>query len=284
MVCATCCHICQWYLPLFAKEDLPDGIYIRLRSDVSLFNLRRLLARTKTIEELITDLLFADDCGLLAHTEQALQHIVNHFSDAAKDWLSLLTISLRKTEVLYQVPSRETYISRHISIDGTNLNAVEHFTYLGSVISSDATVSKNLDNCLSKANSCFGRLSKRVWQSHSLRLSTKIQVYGAVAVPTLPVRCRDLGSLTEADQATGAVSPMLLELHTWHQMARPRVERRSPLESQPSQHRVHLAAGVATMGWPRHKGRRRTHAKSSLLQRTPRRKTRSWCSKKALQR
>ena len=28
-------------------------------------------------------------------------------------------------------------------------------------------------------------------------------------------------SLKEADQATGAVSPMLLALHPWHQMARP---------------------------------------------------------------
>ena len=42
------------------NEDLPDGIYIRLRTDDSLSNLRRLLVRTKTIEELITELLFAD--------------------------------------------------------------------------------------------------------------------------------------------------------------------------------------------------------------------------------
>ena len=35
------------------------------------------------------------------------------------------------------------------------------------------------------------------------------------------VRCRDLGSLSEADQATGAVSPTLFALHPWHQMARP---------------------------------------------------------------
>ncbi|WP_295438499.1 hypothetical protein, partial [Thiolapillus sp.] len=92
---------------------------------------------------------------------------------------------LKKTEVLYQPPPREAYSPPHISIDGTNLNAVEHFTYLGSVISNDATVSKDLDNRLSKASSSFGRLSKRVWQSHSLRLSTKIQVYRAVVVPTL---------------------------------------------------------------------------------------------------
>ena len=75
--------------------------------------------------------------------------------------------------------------SHQISINGTNLNAVEHFTYLGSVISTDATVSKDLDNRFSKASSSFGSLSKRVWQSHSLCLSTKIHKDLAVVIPTL---------------------------------------------------------------------------------------------------
>ena len=87
--------------------------------------------------------------------------------------------------MLYQPPPLEGYSSAHISTDGTNLKAVGHFTYLCSVISSDATVRKDLDNRLSKVSSSFGRLSKRVWQSHSPRLSTKIQVYRAVVVPTL---------------------------------------------------------------------------------------------------
>ena len=55
-----------------AKEDLLVSVYIRFRTDRSLFNFRCLLARTKTIDELITELLFADDCALLAHTEEAL--------------------------------------------------------------------------------------------------------------------------------------------------------------------------------------------------------------------
>ena len=54
----------------------------------------------------------------------------------------------------------------------------------GSVNSNDVTVSRDLDNHLSKASSSSGRLSKRVWQSHLLRLCMKIQVYKAV-VPTL---------------------------------------------------------------------------------------------------
>ena len=62
---------------------------------------------------------------------------------------------------------------------------MEHFTYLGSVISNDATISKDLDNRLSKASSSFGRLSKIVWQSRSLRLSTTIQVYRADVISNL---------------------------------------------------------------------------------------------------
>ena len=110
----------------------------------------------KTIKELITELLFADNCALLAHTEEALQHIVNRFSDAAKNFR--LTISLKKTEMLYQPPPHVAYSPPHISINGTNLNTVEHFTYLGSVISNDAAVCKDLDNLLLEASSSFGRL------------------------------------------------------------------------------------------------------------------------------
>ena len=87
--------------------------------------------------------------------------------------------------MLYQLPQREANSPRLISTNGTNRNAVEHFTLLGSVISENASVNKDLDNRLSKASSSFGRLSKRVWQSHSLRLSTKLQVYRAVVVTTL---------------------------------------------------------------------------------------------------
>ena len=59
-----------------AKEDLPESIYIRFLTgqfDLCLF------AHMKTMEELITELLFADDCTLLMYTEEALQHIINSF-------------------------------------------------------------------------------------------------------------------------------------------------------------------------------------------------------------
>ena len=80
-----------------AKECLPDGIYIHFLTDGSLFNLWRLLTCIKTIGE-----LFAEACTLLTHKEKALQYIINRLCGAAVNFG--LTISLKKTEVLYQPP------------------------------------------------------------------------------------------------------------------------------------------------------------------------------------
>ena len=76
----------------------------------------------------------------------------------------------------------------------------------------------------------------------------------------------------------GAVSLTLLALRPWHPMARPRVTRRSPQESQPSQHRVHLASRSLELGLP---SARVENMQGSLLQRVPIRKSKPWCSRKA---
>ena len=55
-----------------AKEDLPDGIFIRFRTDGNLVNLWHLFTRTKTVDGLIIQLLFADDCAFLAYTVEAV--------------------------------------------------------------------------------------------------------------------------------------------------------------------------------------------------------------------
>ena len=102
-----------------ATEDLndDDSIYIRYRLDGNLFNLRRLQAHTKTQEQLIRDLLFADDAALVAHTERARQRLTSCFAEAAQ--LFGLEISLKKTEVLHQPAPQEEYHPPHISIDET---------------------------------------------------------------------------------------------------------------------------------------------------------------------
>ncbi|KAL8610931.1 hypothetical protein ACOMHN_042548 [Nucella lapillus] len=87
--------------------------------DRSLFDIRRLSTKTKKIKKLILEALFANDGALMAHTESALQLIVNKFAEASR--LFGLTISLDKTDVLFQPSPLTTGRHPSISIEGMEL-------------------------------------------------------------------------------------------------------------------------------------------------------------------
>ena len=171
-----------------ALGDLDRGIYIKYRLDGSLFDLRRLNAKTRTVERLVIDALFADDCALMAHTEVDLQFIVSKFAEASQ--LFGLTISLGKTEVLYQPsPGPTVQPPPTITIGDTTLKTVEHFKYLGSVISSDGSLDREISARISKASQALGRLRTRVMTHKSIKLDTKIKVYKAVVLTSLLYGC-----------------------------------------------------------------------------------------------
>ncbi|XP_019336920.1 neuronal membrane glycoprotein M6-a isoform X1 [Alligator mississippiensis] len=68
------------------------GVYIHFWRDRNLFNLRCLQAHIKTSQQLIHELLFADDCALVGHTQYNLQLMTTYFATAIQ--LLGLTICL----------------------------------------------------------------------------------------------------------------------------------------------------------------------------------------------
>ena len=89
-------------------------IYIRFRTTRKLFNLRRLQATTKVVEELIRELLQADDCTLFAHSEMKRQEMSDLISAAAVSFG--LTINLAKTELMHQRPPNATSSQTEVNI------------------------------------------------------------------------------------------------------------------------------------------------------------------------
>ena len=143
-------HLYFTQVILHATRDKLDlGIYIRYRLDWSLFD-QYLTAKTKTLERLLLEALFADNCALMAHNVHHVQVIVDVFSEATKHFG--LTSSLSKTEVLLQPAPATRPQKPCITIDGTQLKNVESFKYLGSIISNDGTLDREITTMIQKAS------------------------------------------------------------------------------------------------------------------------------------
>ena len=81
------------------------------------------------------------------------------------------------------------YTAPTITIDNNPLNVVDKFTYLGSTISQNALIDDEISARIGKASGSFGKIIKRLWSERGVRLATKINVYGAVVLPTLLYGC-----------------------------------------------------------------------------------------------
>lgn len=171
----------------YAFHELDLGVYLQVRSDGGVFNLRRFSARTKLTEFLIRDLLYADDCALSAHNLEDIQTIVDRFADASKKFG--LTISIKKTELMYQPRPNMAHYDPVITIDGTVLSSIKSFCYLGSLMSFNGSLDEEITQRISKASVAFGRLNSRLWRNHGVRLCTKIDVYKAVVLSSLLYCC-----------------------------------------------------------------------------------------------
>ena len=138
-----------------AFQGRREGVYIQSRQDADLFNVTHFKARTKCTLTLVTELLFADDSALIAHSPEGMQQVMNAFSDASKKFG--LKINIKKTEVLYQPNSSRTQ-EMDILVDGQKLNSVPEFTYLGNTITKDGRIDAEIQKRMAKASTSFGRL------------------------------------------------------------------------------------------------------------------------------
>jgi len=90
---------------------------------------------------------------------------------------------------MLQPVSHSTSAQPVIKVEDTSIKAVDKFCYIGSILSSNAVVDDDISARLSKASSAFGRLSKRLWNDHGIRLDTNIAVYKAAILTSLLYGC-----------------------------------------------------------------------------------------------
>ena len=156
-----------------AFSDSPSGVSIRFRSNGSLFNLARLRSQNKCMSTLLHEVQYADDCALIADSEEELRYSIDSFAAASS---FVLTIDCKKTEFL----AHQNSAARNpLSVNGTHLANVHSFKYFGSTVADDCRLDKELDCRIQCATTSFGRLWGRLWSSHDISTKAKIGVYNA---------------------------------------------------------------------------------------------------------
>ena len=160
------------HLPISnARRGFPRHGGWRLHTVLAdLCNVAHFRAKTKTTWILMSELLFAYDSALVAHSADEMQKIVDAFSDVSKKFG--LKINIKKTEVLYQTNSTRTR-EEDIMVDGNKLNSVLEFTYLGSTISSNGCIDDERQSRMAEDSASFGRLRQRLWNNHNVSMQVK---------------------------------------------------------------------------------------------------------------
>ena len=170
-----------------AAVDQAKGVGIIYRTDGELLNMRRLKAKTKVKATSIVDLQYADDCAIAAHTGADLQNSLDAFSQAYK--LLGLTVNVTKTKVLFQPAQPLTATAPNIDIEGTTLENVDRFPYLGSYLSKSANIDVEIQHRIRCACFSYSRLKDLVFSERGFRTATKILVYKSVILTTLLYGC-----------------------------------------------------------------------------------------------
>ena len=137
--------------------------------------------------EVLDEFLFADDMAKGAPTAEKMQKGVDQVSNSCDSYD--LTISIGKTEVLYQPAPGKPYKEPTITVKGQRLQVVDKFTYLGGTLSRVVQIDDEISARITKANTAFGRLRGSIWDQSGIRLDTKLKVYRSVVLPTLLHAC-----------------------------------------------------------------------------------------------
>ena len=123
-----------------------------------------------TFTKQLEDLDFADDISLLSHRHQDAQEKLSRLAEEAEK--TGLNINIKKTEVMRINNKKQDPITFH----DEDLNEVEKFVYLGSVVSKDGGTDEDVKSRINKARHAFNTL-RPIWNSSALSLHNKIRIF-----------------------------------------------------------------------------------------------------------
>jgi hypothetical protein len=123
-----------------------------------------------TLTKKLDDLDFADDLALLAHTSAQMQEKTSKIAEnSAKVGLHL---NVAKTKVM----KLNAKSNNPIKVGNEDIEEVEKFTYLGSIVTPNGGTEEDVNARINKAKASFAQLNK-IWSSTQIRNKTKLKIF-----------------------------------------------------------------------------------------------------------
>ncbi|BHF60354.1 hypothetical protein SprV_0100331800 [Sparganum proliferum] len=173
-------------VPMDTYRDEHPGIRIVYRTDSHLLNHRRTHFQSRVSTATVYELLFADDCVLNTTSKGDTKRSMDLFAAAFEDFG--LIINTEKTVVMHHPPPNTAHNAPQISVNVTQLQVVDNFTYLGITLSCSTKIDDEVARRISKPSQAFGRLQNNIWNCHGLYFNKKLKMYMAFILLTLMYR------------------------------------------------------------------------------------------------
>ena len=130
---------------------------------------------------MITNIRHADDIILLANSETELQELVDRLDRVSRKYSLLINVD--KTKVM-----ASDGIAYRLLIQNEQLEQVDTFPYLGSLITEDGECRTEFRTRLNRGQAIEASLQK-IWKSHNIPNSTKIRLMKALMWPVAMYGC-----------------------------------------------------------------------------------------------
>lgn len=123
-----------------------------------------------TLQSFLTELDYADDIYLLVHTFSDMQEQLNILAEESRK----CGMNSDETKSMRINNNNNTLFF----INGTNIEEVDEFTYLGSIISKVGGADADVKSRIKKAQQAFGQL-RPIWSSRLISTSTKLRIFNS---------------------------------------------------------------------------------------------------------
>ena len=183
---------CKSHVRINGSKSDSFGVRVGLRQGCVLSPLLFIIfmdriSRRSTTPECVTmgnarveSLLFADDIARLASSSTGLQRALDRFT--AECTMAGMQISTKKTEVMVLSRQKEECA---VNVNGTPLDQVEKFKYLGVEFSNDARLDCEIDRRIGSASAILRSLYRSVVTKKEVSRRTKMAIFKAVYRPAL---------------------------------------------------------------------------------------------------